>query len=182
MATPLFDYTHWNAVNQAMQSTKRSRRVFVAKHTVGMCGVGKFMHLWKQRRPAECPRCGEFEDASHVWQCKGANAEKVWRKAIADLETWMESVQTDPEVQEVIIAKLISWWSGSENNYTVPFQLQPAVQQQNDIGWNNFLEGWVSFEWELVQQAYYDLIQSRRSGLRWLSSMIKKLWQVAWDL
>lgn len=42
----------------------------------------------------------------------------------------------------------------------------------------------MSFKWELVQQAYYDLLQSRRSGQRWLSSMImiKKLWQVAWHL
>lgn len=40
----------------------------------------------------------------------------------------------------------------------------------------------MSFEWALIQQDYYDLLQSRRSGLRWLSSLIKKLWQVAWDL
>lgn len=107
-----------------MQSTKRSRRVFVSKHTVGMCGVGKFMHLWKQRSSAACPRCGEFEDATHVWKCKGANAEVVWRKAIDDLETWMDSVQTDTDIQAVIINKLNSWRSRIEDIYTVPFHLQ----------------------------------------------------------
>ncbi len=182
IVSPLFDSIHWDAVNQAMQSTKRSTRVFVSKHTVGMCGVWKFMHLWKQKSSAACPRCGEFEDASHVWKCKGAKADEVWRKALDDLEAWMESVQTDTDIQEAIINKLECWRSGTEVTYTCPFQLQPALQQQDDIGWGNFLEGWASFEWALIQQDYYDLLQSRRSGLRWLSSLIKKLCQVAWDL
>ena len=110
----------------------------MSKHTAGICDVGKFMHLWKQHSSATCPRCREFEDATHVWQCKGANAEEVWKRAISALENWMESVQTDPEVQAVIVAQLNSWRSGSEDTYTVPFHLQPAIQQQNDMGWNNF--------------------------------------------
>ncbi len=182
IVNPLFDWVQWDAVGQAMQSTPRTRRVFVSKHTVGMCGVGKYLYRWKQRSSDACPRCGDSEDTTHVWKCKGADADKVWDNAMIALEEWMVSVQTDPDVQEAIIAQLNNWRLGIDNTYTVPFQLQPAVDQQTDIGWNNFLEGWVSFEWELVQQAYYDLIQSRRTGLRWLSSLIKKLWQVAWDM
>jgi hypothetical protein len=30
-----------------MKESQRQRRVFVTKHTVGMCGVGKFMKWWK---------------------------------------------------------------------------------------------------------------------------------------
>ena len=86
-----------------------------------------------------------------LWKCKVADADKVWDNAMISLEEWMVSVQTDPDVQEVIIAQLNNWRLGIDNTYTVPFQLQPAVDQQTDIGWNNFLEGWVSFEWELVQ-------------------------------
>ncbi len=131
------------------------------------------MHRWKQRSSAACPRCGEFEDAPHVWQCRGANADVVWTKSLESLDVWMTSVQTDPDIQEAIISHLSKWRLGSDENGMAPFQLHPAIEQQNDIGWNNFLEGWVTFEWELVQQAYYELIQSRRSGLRWFSSPIK---------
>jgi Reverse transcriptase (RNA-dependent DNA polymerase) len=179
---PLLDSIQWDAVNQAMKSSPRATRVFIAKHTVGMCGVGKFMHRWKQRHSPNCPRCGEFEDAPHVWLCRGSDSDAIWQKSMVSLAEWMESVQTDPDVQEAILSKLSKWRTGSDDDGMVPFQLQPAIEQQNDIGWSNFIEGWVSFEWELVQQSYYDLIQSRRSGLRWLSSLITKLWQTAWDL
>jgi hypothetical protein len=33
-----------------------------------------------------------------------------------------------------------------------------------------------------VQQRYYEWIGSRRSGLRWLTAQIQKLWDIAWDM
>jgi hypothetical protein len=33
----------WHTIDQAMKELLRQRRVFVSKHSVGMCGVGKFM-------------------------------------------------------------------------------------------------------------------------------------------
>jgi hypothetical protein len=33
----------WTAIGKAMRNLPRARRVFVAKHISGMCGVGKFM-------------------------------------------------------------------------------------------------------------------------------------------
>jgi hypothetical protein len=63
-----------------------------------------------------------------------------------------------------------------------PFFLREAIDQQKSMGWNLMLEGLMAAEWELVQQAYYMFIMSRRTGKHWLVSIIKKLWQVAWDL
>ncbi len=136
---PLLDSIHWDAVNQAMQFSPRAKRVL---HTVGMCRVGKFMHRWKQRHSATCPRCSEFEDAPHVWQCRGADSDAIiWLKSLVSLEEWITSVQTDPDVQEAIISQLSQQRSGSVDDGMVPFQLQPAMKQQNYIGWNNFNEG-----------------------------------------
>lgn len=107
------------------------------------------MHRWKHCHSATCPRCSEFDDALHLWQCRGADSDANWLKFLASLEEWMTSVQTDPDYQEAIISQLSKWRSGSVDVGMVPPpQLQPAMDQQNDIGWNNFIEGWVSFEWE----------------------------------
>jgi hypothetical protein len=35
--------------------------------------------------------------------------------------------------------------------------------------------------WSEVQHRYYEL-DSRRTGLRWLTALIQKLWDVAWDM
>jgi len=44
-ATSLID---WENIGTAMKGVTRSCRVFISKHTSGMCGVGKFMKRWRQ--------------------------------------------------------------------------------------------------------------------------------------
>jgi hypothetical protein len=68
-----------------MKLIPRPRRVFVAKHVSGMCGVGRFMKRWKEWPSDACPRCGDTEDSSHVWTCKGPGTTELWDKAITDL-------------------------------------------------------------------------------------------------
>ena len=52
---------------------------------------------------------------------------------------------------------------------------------QDRIGWHHFLEGSLSPLWQQVQHDYLLFIGSRRSSLRWVSALICKLWDVAWD-
>ena len=39
------DLVHWEAIQQALKESPRSRKHFIIKHTMGMCGVGRFMQL-----------------------------------------------------------------------------------------------------------------------------------------
>jgi hypothetical protein len=65
------------AIGRTMRTIPRNRRVFVMKHVSGMCGVRKFMKCWKEWPVVSCPRCGEPEDSSHVWSCKGTGTEEI---------------------------------------------------------------------------------------------------------
>jgi hypothetical protein len=178
----VLDTIHWEAVGDAMQAVPRKRRVFISKHTCGMCGVGKFMHRWKQREDSSCPRCGEHEDSGHVWKCHGEGADEVWEKSISALEGWMIQSQMDPDIQHTIFCYLNAWRSDSGTPLPNNFFLEEALSSQGSIGWRRFFEGWLSIEWALTQQAYYSLIRSRRTGKRWVVSLIQKLWDIAWDL
>jgi hypothetical protein len=109
------DTVHWEAIHLAMTESKRSRRVFVSKHTSGMCGVGKFMERWKLRQSSACPMCGEHKDAPHIWKCKGVGMREIWEKALSLLERWMNSIHTDPDIQHAIIGHLRSWWDDAPN-------------------------------------------------------------------
>jgi hypothetical protein len=60
--------------------------------------------------------------------------------------------------------------------------LPAVVQKQDEIGWQSLLEGRPSLGWSEVQQRYYEWLGSRRSGLRWLTALIQKLWDIAWDM
>ncbi len=150
----LADYVNWDAISSTMKSTELTKRIFITKHTVGMCGVGKFMKIWKQRDSEICPRCDEPEDATHIWKCQGAEANGVWKKSLSNLDDWMTSVQTDPDIQQALLTSLNNWRFSEDTEFYIPFSLKMVIEQQHDIGWSLFLEGWTSFEWEHVQQAY----------------------------
>jgi hypothetical protein len=174
--------TNWEAIGKAMTELPRTRRVFLSKHVVGMCGVGKFMVRWKQRDSAACPRCGEFEDAPHVWICKAASTYPLWDKALQDLEDWMTTVDTDPDIQSAILHYLRAWRDNISNPHDTTAEVDSLVQQQSIHGWRLFFEGWTDIGWEETQQLYYSFLCSRRTGRRWVIALIKKMWQIAWDL
>jgi hypothetical protein len=175
---------NWEACESAMQRLKFSRRTWIVKHTEGMCGVGKWLLIWKDKDTDECPLCSAPEDARHVWKCPDNRAQAIRIKGLNNISTWMETVQTDPAIQSAILANLtqcLTRLPSSPIHETSPV-IQAAIHIQNDIGWENFFEGCIAKEWEQIQIAYYEWCRSRQSGRRWTTALIQKLWDVAWDL
>jgi hypothetical protein len=140
--------TNWDAIGQAMIETSRNRRAFISKHVVGMCGVGKFMVRWKQRDTAACPRCGEFEDALHIWMCKAESTFPFWDTALQDLEAWMTTADTDPDIQSAILHYLRTWRDDTRYSYDTSAELDPLISQQSLHWWHLFFEGWIDMGWE----------------------------------
>lgn len=177
----IFEDIHWSALHEARKSSPLQMRTFITKHSVGMCGVGKFLTKWRQRETAMCPRCGLYEDATHVLKCHGENADCVWETSLSSLQDWLESKGTDPDVSLLLI-QLLQAWRDDTAPPEPPYGLSHLVERQMGIGCEYLLYGWFSWEWEAMQQAYYTFSNSRRTGKRWLIQLIKKLWNVSWDL
>jgi hypothetical protein len=95
----------------------------------------------------------------------------------------MQKQRTEPGIIRVICA---SSWPGKADpprRYKSELCALPAVVQKQDaIGWQSFLEGRPSVGWSEVQHRYYEFLDGRRTGLRWLTALIQKLWDVAWDM
>ena len=106
----------------------------------------------------------------------------VWDKAMQLLQAWMTSVHTDPDIRQAILARLQRWRNGTDNDIPMEGSMQYALAQQADIGWGNLLEGWISSKWALEQQTSYDSIHSRRSGTRWASSLLRRIWMISWEM
>jgi hypothetical protein len=174
------EHIHWEALGKAMSESKLARRTFITKHATGMCGVGKFMKRWGERDTDACPRCGEPEDASHVWKCSQAQAQDVWDTSLGKLDTWMSEVGTLPAVKQSILDHLHSWKNPaghhiSNNTTSCQYDLQ------GECGWQSLLEGFIHKDWSIEQHTFYSTIQSPRNGKRWTIELIKKLWTVTWD-
>jgi hypothetical protein len=180
------DEVDWDSLGIAMQETDSERRRWITKHTTGWCGVNKNMVRWKFAVIHNCPRCGRpQEDASHVWTCPSQSARKVWEAAEKDLPKWMKRHKTNPQIAKVISSRLRSWRANTRAdplNFTNFPGLRMAVRAQDRMDWKAAFEGRWHLDWAAVQQKYYEYIGSRRTGKRWLVAVIKKLWEVAWDL
>jgi hypothetical protein len=56
------------------------------------------------------------------------------------------------------------------------------IQKQKECGWVNFFEGLILREWQLAMQLHLRWMRSQKSSKRWVAALIRKMWQVAWDL
>jgi hypothetical protein len=124
------------------------------------------------------------EDATHVWKCQDPRALAVWEQSIANLKVWLQEQRTQPGIITVLCAKLLAWQQGSTEDIPVEtfHDLPAVVHRQDQIGWQSLLEGRPSLGWSEVQQRYLEWLGSRKSGLRWLTALIHKLWDIAWDM
>eukprot|EP00957_Ditylum_brightwellii_P103107 7858144-Ditylum_brightwellii.AAC.2 len=57
-----------------------------------------------------------------------------------------------------------------------------AFAEQTRIGWNAAALGFLSSKWQKVQQLHLEWKKSRRSSSWFVAALIKKLWDVSWDL
>jgi len=56
------------------------------------------------------------------------------------------------------------------------------LEDQCAIGWDCLIEGWLPLSWCLEQEQFWSHIRTRKSSKWWTSELIKKFWEVAWDL
>ena len=173
----------WNATKKAMESVPLSRKRWVSKHASGFCAVGKMMLKWKKRETDECPRCGASEDVEHVIRCRGEGSDEIWENSISQLRVWMTTQKTLGSMADVICDRLSAWRLGTQPTVqTSTFRgLRKVVDDQDECGWKAFLDGTPVIGWANVQQSFYEWKGSRRMGQRWLSALIQKMWDVAWD-
>ena len=129
---------------------------------------------------ADCPFCGEVEDATHVWMCKSTQVSASWDKHFLAIQQWYKEHNTVPELENLILQGLQHWRANtnppSSNAYTELQQLQQL------LGWQALFEGRPAKDWQGAQQQYYNVMGSRRTGKRWLIQLLFLFHNIVLDL
>lgn len=174
----------WDSLGYAMTSLPIQRQHWICKTVSGFCSTGRMMLQRKERATDKCPRCGQPEDVVHVWRCRH-DTEKLWKKALSDLQSWLENNGSHPEITNLIINKLSRWRLGNDladsSSHHIPW-LRELSQKQDSCGWRNFFEGFLLNDWYTIINHHFTRTRSRKSPRRWISALIRKLWLIAWDL
>lgn len=131
-----------------------------------------------------CPCCGQPEDTEHILICKSTDATGRWSANMHSLTRWFRLHHTMPAISRLILYQLQAWRSSSP---TAPFRntdplLTDAATDQACIGWQGLLEGFASVHWQQAQAAHFARIGSRLSGRRWLIALLRKGWNISWDM
>ena len=94
--------------------------------------------------------------------------------------------KTCPDLRELIIHMLDRWRLGLEvTNLTSTCQFEwceDVFDAQKTIGWRQMMGGCLSIEWARAQDIYFKWMGIRRTGKRWVISLIKRLWEISWDI
>ena len=100
------------------------------------------------------------------------------------LRIWLVQATTMPDLRLAILQRLTAWKKNEDT--TPPTYAWPGVNDlvtaQDLVGWRAFLEGCVLQAWAAKQQDYYDWLERKNTGRRWVETLIKRLWQISWDV
>ena len=175
----------WASLHKSTQSTPQSQKRWLSKWISNTCGVGVKLKQWKHQSHDQCPRCLQpAETVDHVIRCPQAEAIDLWNQSIAQLDEYLTSIKTDPEITQAICTSLRAWHDGTHlppmatDNAT----LQQAIREQDMIGWRSFIDGFHSLAWRDCQQTYLQRIRSQRNSLVWKAKVTRRIWKIAWDL
>ena len=173
----------WEQYYGALQLTTKARRQWTQKHFCGFEGNNYMMHKWGQRSTDTCPNCAEKETHRHVLQCQSDRATKAYRNTERNFETWLKDT-TSRDIRRAIMAHLDSYreQEGIEEPEDLDAAVAQASRNQAALGHNAFAEGFLIKDWEQLQASYLTTTTSKRSPSRWVKELIKKLWNVSWDM
>jgi hypothetical protein len=94
---------------------------------------------------AECLRCSEFEDTTHVIKCQAPHAVTQWEASVAKLDAWLIKSATIPALRSAILNRPKAWKTCDTTlvlSYSWP-GVDDLLTAQARVGWRVFLEGGV---------------------------------------
>jgi hypothetical protein len=181
---PLID---WENCADAIRSLPFGRLRWLMKHATGFSSVGAMAYLRGDQPDNLCPLCQtEVETAVHVIHCQDPRATSQWEQSLRRLHDKLLSLGTEPNITTAILHYLRSWYNSSAPSLRIDPTALPllaqAIEDQNQIGWYNFILGRLSLSWADCQQRFLQSLGRRSTSRRWVIALIRQLWEVAWDM
>ena len=174
----------WELIGKSLKELGPSRQRWVTKHASGNCGIGDTLFRWRQQLDPLCSLCQlENETNEHVLQRPDPVAKDQRERSLNELESWMNTNYTDPQITSSILTAVKAWMERSdiEPPDTSDPLITAAFTEQCEIGWFNLLMGLLAKKWMDCQHKYLESIGRKRSSKRWLVEIQKKLINISWD-
>ena len=139
------------------------------------------MKAWGLRRHGGCCFCTtSSETTQHVIQCMAAEATDRWEEAFTKYANDLSKIGTSTILKHIILKELHHWQYKipPTDKSTLTLDLQVLINQQQRIGWKNFLEGVICTSWMTTQQKYKPARFNLAKAQIWAKCLIKLNWSL----
>jgi ribonuclease HI len=156
---------NWAALQLARKKIPTRLVPFSVKLMIQWLPVGNRMAKYGNEMTM-CYFCGNEEDFQHLFCC--ARKAKQQKDFITDLQNELRTIDTEPEIQKALVARINEWMTGETNDTpTWSNTIQHACQRQGTIGWDKVISGLFSNEWSKLQERF----KPSKMGDSWQSAV-----------
>jgi len=174
----------WDHLRISIIGMPRNMQIWLSKWITGFMGTGKHLSLIGYHSQNECPRCSLPETNDHILRCQSISSTSTWNTELGLLFDDMQQRQGCPLLMSILRTYLENWYNQGQlpslTGYERPYQL--LIIEQSSLGWGNMFYGIIGKHWYALQQAYLHQIRSLASPKRWLATLQRRIWMIAWKL
>jgi len=175
------------AKSKAAKRIPIHNQIFVTKWVSKQLPVGKVLKRRQHALEEGCPLFSEaVEDVNHLLQCGSIPAVTNFENQLDSLESFLSNNNTEPTLTVHLVETLRLWRQDKGANLAAVYpssimnkKVFQAFSDQQKIGWDRFLEGFIASQWANIQQDYLTKINETRStGNSWATKLVQKLWGI----
>jgi hypothetical protein len=100
---------------------------------------------------SECPLCHQEEHQNHVYQCQHPTRKENVKREMIKLLSGLKEIGTNDQLRDIISQAVMGWIDNNKSKHDIHQSLAPhitrTIDEQNKIGWDNFLAGFIGKSW-----------------------------------
>jgi len=135
----------WAALQIAREKLTPGQRTSSVKQAIGWLATGNRMQI-QGRILSPCILCGLDENNDHIYQCR-KRSDKIQLVAEA-FKKFLSELQTNENVSNALMKGFQNWALQYINNPAIV----KALQEQEEIGWNMLVHGFLANSWSIIQE------------------------------
>lgn len=172
-----FDQINWSALRGALSTYPLHSRNTALKAIYGWLHTAS----WQERiynTSSKCPFCPAIENNTHIWVCPARTDTR--RQVMDTFKTKCLDIGLPPTITVIFHNRLRIFLDISNGEVALPEQprdqdIVQAYQQQEELGWDNFIRGRHSVIWQETFDRLLVNMEQRRGRPRTGKSMATKL-------
>jgi hypothetical protein len=139
-----------------------------------------FLQAIDPKAKISCPSCGaEEETHDHIIQCPDPKRRAIFEDFTTSLRQQCEKSKVNNQLTETFLGNLTAWVEQTKvpetNNNDTP--LCRAVTEQNAIGWNKCMQGFISTKFQQLINHDKENLLSKFESVKLTTQVIILVWQ-----